>query len=73
MQMPAIGFFFAHIGDEWHCMVGFPIVLAGICMLLSLSISVESLAWLLMQSRRGEAKQVITRLYDEELIHTTPD
>uniref|UniRef100_H3H1G2 Hexose transporter 1 n=2 Tax=Phytophthora ramorum TaxID=164328 RepID=H3H1G2_PHYRM len=68
--VPAICFFFADSGDGWRYMAGFPIVLAVIFMLLSPSLSVESPAWLLMKNRREEAKQVITRLYGEEHVHT---
>ncbi|EEY65546.1 Major Facilitator Superfamily (MFS) [Phytophthora infestans T30-4] len=68
--VPAICFFFADSGDGWRYMAGFPIVLAGIYMLLSPSLAVESPAWLLMKNRREEAKQVITRLYGEEHVQT---
>uniref|UniRef100_M4C718 Hexose transporter 1 n=1 Tax=Hyaloperonospora arabidopsidis (strain Emoy2) TaxID=559515 RepID=M4C718_HYAAE len=51
-------------------MAGFPVVLAGIYMLLSPSLAVESPAWLLMKGRREEARQVITRLYGEEHVQT---
>ncbi|KAF1793619.1 Major facilitator superfamily domain [Phytophthora cactorum] len=57
-------------GDGWRYMAGFPVVLAGIYMLLSPSLAVESPAWLLMKNRREEAKQVITRLYGEEHVQT---
>ncbi|ETL90696.1 hypothetical protein L917_10670, partial [Phytophthora nicotianae] len=43
--VPAICFFFADSGDGWRYMAGFPIVLAGIYMLLSPSLAVESPAW----------------------------
>jgi hypothetical protein len=55
---------------RWRYMTGFPIVLAVIFIVLSPSMSVESPAWLLMKNRREEAKQVITRLYGEEHVHT---
>ncbi|KAF1793552.1 Major facilitator superfamily domain [Phytophthora cactorum] len=56
----AICFFFADSGDGWRYMAGFPVVLAGIYMLLSPSLA----------NRREEAKQVITRLYGEEHVQT---
>ncbi|CAI5733628.1 unnamed protein product [Hyaloperonospora brassicae] len=68
--VPAICFFFANTGDGWRYMAGFPVVLAGIYMLLSPSLAVESPAWLLMKGRREEARQVITRLYGEEHVQT---
>ncbi|KAG7375364.1 hypothetical protein PHYBOEH_002759 [Phytophthora boehmeriae] len=68
--MPAICFFFADGGDGWRYLAGFPIVLAVIYMVLSPTMAVESPAWLLMKNRREEAKQVITRLYGEEHVHT---
>uniref|UniRef100_A0AAV1T211 Hexose transporter 1 n=1 Tax=Peronospora matthiolae TaxID=2874970 RepID=A0AAV1T211_9STRA len=68
--VPAICFFFADRGDGWRYMAGFPVVLAGIYMLLSPSLAVESPAWLLMKGRREEARQVITRLYGEEHVQT---
>ncbi|RLN76694.1 hypothetical protein BBJ28_00022297 [Nothophytophthora sp. Chile5] len=49
---------------------GFPIILAGLFLLLSPFV-VECPAWLLMTNRREEAKQVITRLYGEENVSLT--
>ncbi|CAI5746188.1 unnamed protein product [Peronospora destructor] len=68
--MPAICFFFADSGESWRFMAGFPVVPAGIFILLSSKLAVESPAWLLMKGRREEASQVITRLYGEEHVQT---
>ncbi|RLN61939.1 hypothetical protein BBJ29_003414 [Phytophthora kernoviae] len=64
--MPAIFFFFANTRTGWRYLAGFPIVLAGLFLLLAPSMCVESPAWLLMKNRRHEATLVITRLYGEE-------
>ncbi|KAG2525788.1 hypothetical protein JM18_004709 [Phytophthora kernoviae] len=64
--MPAILFFFASTRTGWRYLAGFPIVLAGLFLLLAPSMCVESPAWLLMKNRRHEATLVITCLYGEE-------
>ncbi|RLN98038.1 hypothetical protein BBJ28_00011254 [Nothophytophthora sp. Chile5] len=67
---PAICFFFANTSSGWRYLSGFPVILAALFLVLAPSLCVESPAWLLMKSRREEAKQVIGRLYGEENVST---
>ncbi|RLN61290.1 hypothetical protein BBJ29_007666 [Phytophthora kernoviae] len=64
--IPAILFFFTNTSRGWRYLTAFPVVLAVIFLLLALSMCVESPAWLLMEGRTEEAKEVIARLYGEE-------
>uniref|UniRef100_K3W618 Hexose transporter 1 n=1 Tax=Globisporangium ultimum (strain ATCC 200006 / CBS 805.95 / DAOM BR144) TaxID=431595 RepID=K3W618_GLOUD len=64
-----ITFFFADTSSGWRYIAGFPIVLAGLFIVMSPFAMVESPAWLLMKGRREEAREQIVRLYGEENVH----
>ncbi|KAG7401543.1 hypothetical protein PHYBOEH_000601 [Phytophthora boehmeriae] len=68
--MPAVAFFFANTSTGWRYLAGFPMVLAGLFLMLAPSMCVESPAWLLIKNRRHEATLVITRLYGEENVNS---
>ncbi|KAL7686405.1 putative major facilitator, sugar transporter, major facilitator superfamily [Plasmopara halstedii] len=66
--MPAICFFFLNTSMGWRYLAAFPVVLAGIYLLLAPSLCIESPAWLLNQGRKKEAKTVLALLYGEEHV-----
>lgn len=66
--LPAIGFFFLNTSTGWRYLAAFPVVLAGVYLVLAPTLCVESPAWLLTQKRRKDAKAIIALLYGEEHV-----
>ncbi|CEG38067.1 major facilitator superfamily [Plasmopara halstedii] len=62
--------FYLGFHDGWRIIAGFPIVLAGIFLISSSFIMVESPVWLMLHGHRMEAEKVLIQLYGTENIHT---
>lgn len=66
----ATTFFYLDFEDGWRIIAAFPIVLAAIFLGLAPFVMVESPVWLLLNGRRQDAIDVITRLYGESQVAT---
>uniref|UniRef100_K3WE46 Hexose transporter 1 n=1 Tax=Globisporangium ultimum (strain ATCC 200006 / CBS 805.95 / DAOM BR144) TaxID=431595 RepID=K3WE46_GLOUD len=58
-----ITFFFANTSSGWRYIAAFPILLAGLFLVLTPFAMVESPAWLLMQGRHEDAEKELARLF----------
>ncbi|TMW68184.1 hypothetical protein Poli38472_007856 [Pythium oligandrum] len=61
-----VSFFFANTASGWRYIAGFPIVIAGVFLLLAPRYLAESPSWLLAKGRREEAEAEIARLFGWE-------